>query len=96
VVAEKDGEVIGTMVLLIVPNLSHKALPWATIENMVVDENHQREGIGKLMIEYAFNRTKQAGCYKIQLSSTNSREEAHAFYQAMGFEPSAKGFRLYL
>ena len=29
VVAEHDGAVIGTLVLLIVPNLSHGALPWA-------------------------------------------------------------------
>ena len=41
-VAEDKGEIIGTIVLLIVPNLSHNALPWALVENVVVDEGHRR------------------------------------------------------
>jgi GNAT superfamily N-acetyltransferase len=83
-------------VLLIVPNLAHDASPWAEIENMVVEEKYRSRGVGKLLIEYVLKRAKETGCYKIQLCSDNKREEAHRFYQSMGFEPSAKGFRLYL
>ncbi|MFC2045836.1 GNAT family N-acetyltransferase, partial [Chloroflexota bacterium] len=39
-IAEDQGEILGTMVLLIVPNLSHHASPWAVIENMVVAERY--------------------------------------------------------
>ena len=45
-VAEESGVVVGTMVLLILPNLSHGALPWAIIENMVVDGRYRRRRIG--------------------------------------------------
>jgi GNAT superfamily N-acetyltransferase len=95
-VAEEDGRVIGTTVLIIVPNLTHGALPWAIIENMVVDEPLQRRGVGRQMMEYAINRARQAGCYKIQLLSSNFRSEAHRFYQSVGFAASAHGFRMYL
>jgi len=95
-VAEDEGEVIGTMVLLIVPNLSHGALPWAVVENVVVDQRYRRQGIGKLLMKYAIARARKAGCYKVQLLSNKKRREAHRFYQALGFETSAYGFRLYL
>ncbi|MFC2014679.1 GNAT family N-acetyltransferase [Chloroflexota bacterium] len=95
-VAEEDGKVIGTLVLIIVPNLSHGGLPWAGIENMFVDISFRRRGIGKLLMDYAVVRAKESGCYKIQLISDKRREEAHGFYQAMGYEASSHGFRLYL
>jgi L-amino acid N-acyltransferase YncA len=95
-VAEEDGTVVGTMVLLIVPNLSHRALPWATVENVIVDNRYRRRGIGRILMDYAIDRARQAGCYKIQLISNKKRLEAHNFYQEMGFETSVYGFRLYL
>jgi L-amino acid N-acyltransferase YncA len=95
IVAEENGEVIGTMVLLIVPNLSHSGLPWAVVENVVTDRRFQRQGIGRLMMEYAINRAREAGCYKLQLSSSKTRQEAHRFYESLGFEASAHGFRRY-
>ena len=96
IVAEEDGEVIGTTMLMIVPNLSHKALPWAVVENVVVDEKYRRKGIGKLMMDYCEKRAEEAGCYKVQLLSNKSRKEAHEFYKSIGYEASAEGFRLYL
>ena len=78
-VAECQGEVVGTMVLLIVPNLSHGALPWALVENLVIDRRYQRRGLGKLLMEYAIACSKEAGCYKLTLSSDKRRREAHRF-----------------
>ncbi|MFC1900489.1 GNAT family N-acetyltransferase [Chloroflexota bacterium] len=96
IVAEENEEVIGTTMLMIVPNLSHKGLPWMVIENVVVDEKYRRKGIGKLMMEYCNSRAKEAGCYKVQLMSDKSRKEAHEFYNAIGYKASSEGFRLYL
>lgn len=94
-VAEEQGEVAGSVVLLIVPNLSHEALPWAVVENLVVDQRYQGKGFGRLLMEYAIARAKEAGCYKIGLSSDKRRPEAHRFYRSLGFKASAHGFRLY-
>jgi len=94
-VAEDEGKVVGTVVLLIVPNLSHSALPWALVENLVIDQEHQGRGIGRLLMSYAIAQAKEAGCFKIQLSSDERRQEAHHFYRSLGFQASAYGFRLY-
>ena len=95
-VAEQDGMVVGTMVLLIVPNISHGGLPWALIENMVVDQRYRRRGIGRTMMEHAVDRARDTNCYKLQLLSNKKRLEAHQFYSSLGLQPSAHGFRLYL
>jgi L-amino acid N-acyltransferase YncA len=94
-VAERQGEVVGTMVLLIVPNLSHGACPWALVENLVIAHGQRRRGLGKLLMDYAIARAEEAGCYRIVLSSDKRRREAHRFYRSLDFEPSAHGFRLY-
>ena len=96
VVVEEDGEVVGTMVLLIVPNLSHQAMPWAYVENMVVDSARQRKGYGRLLMDHAFDRARAEGCYKVQLASTDTRDAAHLFYESQGFSGVAVGFRRYL
>lgn len=95
-VAEEEGRVIGTMALIIVPNLSHGGLPWACVENVMVDSEYRRRGIGKLLMDYALAQAKTAGCYKIQLISDRSRKEAHNFYRMLGYKASGHGFRLYL
>lgn len=94
-VAEDEGEVVGSVVLLIVPNLSHRASPWAIIENVIVTQKYRRQGVGRQLMEYAVARAQEAGCYVIELSSNRTRHEAHQFYESLGFEASAHGFRLY-
>jgi len=95
-VAEEDGKILGTTVLVILPGLAHDISPFAVVEYVVVDEKWRRRGIGKLLMDYVAARAKEAGCYKIMLTSDKRREEAHEFYKALGFEASAHGFRLYL
>ncbi len=95
-VAEEHGKVVGTMVLIIVPNLSHRGLPWAGVENLVVDSGYRRQGIGRLLMDYALAQAKKAKCYKIQLISDKRRKEAHHFYRSLGYQASGHGFRLYL
>lgn len=95
-VAEEDGEILGTTVLAILPGIAHGVSPFAVVEYVVVDEKCRRKGIGKLLMDDIVARAKEAGCYKIMLTSDKRRREAHEFYQSLGFEASAHGFRLYL
>ena len=94
-VAEENGEVVGTTVLAILPGFAHGTSPFAVIEYVVVDEKLRSKGIGRLMMEYCMARAREAGCYKIMLTSDIRRERAHQFYRSLGFEASAEGFRFY-
>ena len=91
-----DGRVAGTADLLIVQNLTHRARPWAIIENVVVAAAHRRAGVGRTLMSHLFEVAREAGCYKVQLLSGRHRAEAHSFYRSLGFEAVAEGFKLYL
>ena len=94
-VAEENGEVVGTAVWAVLPGFAHGTSSFAVIEYMVVDDKVRRRGTGKKIMEYILTRAKESGCYKIMLTSDNRRQEAHEFYRSLGFEASAQGFRLY-
>lgn len=95
-VAEVEQRLVGTLDLLVVPSLAHSGRPWAIIENVVVEPTWRRRGIASRMLREAVDRAAAAGCYKVQLLSDRKREGAHRLYGALGFEPLAHGFRLYL
>ena len=94
-VAEDKERILGTVVLLIMPNLTHRASPWALVENLIVDPKQQRRNIGRKLMEYAIHRAKDEGCYKIILNSSKRRRGAHKFYRSLGFEASSHGFSIY-
>ena len=95
-VAEQRGQIIVTLDLLVVANLTHDAQPWAVVDNLVVDPLTRGRGIGRALMEDALDRATRAGCYKVELLSHESRHGAHRFYAALGFDNSAEGFRRYL
>jgi GNAT superfamily N-acetyltransferase len=85
-VACLDEVVIGTYALLIMQNLGHQGTPSAIVEDVVVRETHQSQGLGRDMMQHAMALARQAGCYKLMLSSNQKRERAHAFYESLGFQ----------
>lgn len=96
-VATVDGAVAGTVDLLLVrPSLTHGGRPWAAVENVVVDQGHHRQGVGRALMEEAARRAGEANCHRLQLLSSARRTEAHAFYRAIGMDATPRGFRLFL
>jgi ribosomal protein S18 acetylase RimI-like enzyme len=93
-VAEVRRKIVGTLVLVIVPNLSHKGTPFAIIENVVVDEKQRSKGIGEALITHAIEEARKAGCYKVSLTSNKRRTEAHRFYERLGFGRTHEAFRI--
>jgi GNAT superfamily N-acetyltransferase len=93
-VAEKEGEIIGTFALLIMDNLAHQGTPSGVVEDVAVLNNLQGKGIGKLMMKFAMAKCKEAGCYKLVLSSNVKRIGAHAFYESLDFEKHGFSFRV--
>ena len=93
-VLEVGGRVVGSVTLLIVPNVTHIGRPYAIVENVVVDEAVRGSGHGELLIRYAVEEARRAGCYKLSLTSSKRRKEAHRFYERMGFQATHEGYRV--
>ena len=73
--------VVGTYALL-----AHQGMPSAIVEDVVVDMDCQSQGVGRAMMAHAMSLAREAGCYKLVLSSNQKRERAHAFYESLGFQ----------
>jgi len=93
-VLEVDGRIVGTLVLLIIPNLTHKGRPYANVENVIVDDSERGAGRGRQLMEYAIDEAKRAGCYKLALTSHKSRADAHRFYANLGFISTHEAYRI--
>lgn len=92
-VCETDGVVVGSCVLVVIPNLTRGGRPYALIENVVTHRDFRRQGIGRQILDFAVDAAWQAGCYKVMLMTGSTRPETHAFYQSVGFEQSKTGFQ---
>jgi GNAT superfamily N-acetyltransferase len=95
-VAVIDGAVVGTYELLIMDNLAKRGKKSGVVEDVAVDSALQGRGIGRAMMEHAREQCLQAGCYKFVLSSNLKREDAHRFYDALGFERHGYSFLMKL
>jgi GNAT superfamily N-acetyltransferase len=92
--AHAQEQVIGTYALLVMHNLAHQGTPSAIVEDVVVSEAHQSQGVGRAMMAHAMDLARQAGCYKLVLSSNQKRERAHAFYESLGFQRHGFSFQI--
>ena len=87
-----EGKVIGTFSLLIMDNLAHLGAPSGIVEDVVVHSSWRGQGIGKQMMQFAMQQCQKAGCYKMALSSNLIREQAHRFYDQLGFQRHGYSF----
>ena len=95
-VATVNGSVVGTFALLVMDNLAHLGTPSAIVEDVCVDDQLHRLGIGRAMMRFAMEFARERGCYKLALSSNTSRERAHTFYHSLGFEQHGLSFHVQL
>jgi GNAT superfamily N-acetyltransferase len=95
-VAEVEGQVVGTADVIVVENLSRNGRSWAMVENFVVTRKLRKRGYGKELMLRAIRISEDLGCYKIQLVSNERRAQAHELYRHLGFDAPVRGFRRYL
>ncbi|MCK7623349.1 GNAT family N-acetyltransferase [Streptomyces sp. RS10V-4] len=93
VVAERDGRVVGTLQLTVIPGLSRRGATRSLIEAVRVHADERGAGLGSVLIEWAVAESRTLGCRLVQLTSDASRTDAHRFYERLGFEASHVGFK---
>ncbi|MFK0049026.1 GNAT family N-acetyltransferase [Streptomyces sp. NPDC090741] len=96
VVAVRDGRVVGTLQLTIVPGLSRKGATRSIIEGVRVHADERGSGLGTRFIQWAIEESRRENCRLVQLTSDVTRTDAHRFYERLGFTASHVGFKLSL
>lgn len=96
IVAEREGEVIGTLHLMFLPSISYQGSLRAQIESVRVDRRFRSQGIGSAMMGWSIARARERGAHMVQLTTHGSRVDAHRFYERLGFQGSHLGMKLSL
>jgi GNAT superfamily N-acetyltransferase len=96
IVAEYNGEVIGTLHLMFLPSISFQGGLRAQIESVRIDRRFQSQGIGSRMMLWTIERARGRGAHLVQLTTHQSRADAHRFYERLGFKGSHLGMKLSL
>ncbi|TVR39658.1 MAG: GNAT family N-acetyltransferase [Planctomycetota bacterium] len=89
-----QDQLLGSYSLIVVPLLVHGGRQIGIVESVVVDSLRRGQGIGRQLMEDAARRGRQAGCYKLMLSSNLRRHQAHDFYAQLGFQRHGYSYHL--
>jgi GNAT superfamily N-acetyltransferase len=66
------------------------------VEAVRVAEATRGNGLGTAMLQWAVDEARSQGAALVQLTSDARREDAHRFYERLGFAASHVGFKLFL
>jgi GNAT superfamily N-acetyltransferase len=96
VVAERAGEVVGTLQFTVIPGLARRGMRRAQLEAVRVREDERDNGVGAELLAWAIDEARRRGCGLVQLTTDVTRTDAHRFYRRFGFQPSHIGMKLLL
>ena len=84
IVAVRGDELIGCSFVSMDRDYIRESLV-AFVTYVAVDSRLRKSGIGSKMFDYIEALAVKNGCGSIELTSADYREDAHAFYKALGF-----------
>jgi GNAT superfamily N-acetyltransferase len=91
VVVEVDGEVAG-LAALHVQNLIERDDLGCELAAMVVSERFRRRGLGRRLQEAIEEAARARGCANLVLNTHERRADAHAFYEARGYQHTGRRY----
>ena len=93
--AETNDRVVGFCSLSLKNSLWQQGYT-GHIDELIVDEEFRRKGVGKELLERIIEIARNKKCCRIELDSAHHRVKAHRFYLNNGFENRANLFSLNL
>lgn len=90
-VAEIEGKVVAFSHMHIA-KMFHEPGKLGKILAIVVSKDYKRVGIGKKLLSFLEDKARNAGCIKMELTSSAHRRGAHKFYKNIGYYEKPKRF----
>lgn len=95
IVAERKGEIVGTLQLSLLQYLAHKGAMRAQIEAVRISRAHRGKGLGRKMIQQTITIAREKKARMVQLTTDKQRPESIQFYKDLGFVPTHEGMKLH-
>lgn len=95
-VCEHNDRVIGTALVSLCADVMYGFQPFAVVENVIINSSARNQGIGTLLFRHIEAFCLASDCSKIMLLSSSQREQAHRFFEHIGYGGNSKrGFVKY-
>jgi GNAT superfamily N-acetyltransferase len=86
-VADRAGAVVGMVTAQLVVSTAEGGMS-ALVEDMVVEEEHRRRGVGRILLGAAEAWAARRGATRLQLLADRENAPALRFYERMGWRPT--------
>ena len=92
--AVEENQVIGSVMGIVCDELYGECEPFLVVENMIVDNQHYKKGVGKMLFAELEKQAIAKGCAQVILVTDEDRKGAQKFYESLGFPPNKnKGYK---
>jgi glucosamine-phosphate N-acetyltransferase len=91
-VVEFEGKIIASVSLLLEQKVIHECGIVGHLEDVVVDRDYRKYGLGKFIIERIIKIARERGCYKL---IGDCKSELLGFYEKNGFESKCVQISIY-
>lgn len=96
-VAEQNGKLVGSVMGVLCYDLVEECKPFMVLENIVVASEVRGQGIGAKLMREIEEVAKENEVKYTMFVSMSSREEAHKFYEEIGYKKNmVQGFKKFL
>ncbi len=93
VVEDEVGEPVATLQTTLIPGLSRGGARRLQVEAVRVAASQRSSGLGAALFDWVEAYARHRGASLIQLTSDKAREDAHRFYDRLGFTASHEGYK---
>ena len=84
-VAAREGKPVGFINFTVRQTILHQG-PSALIDEIVVAEEYRGKGVGRKLVQAAFEKCRRVGCSEVEVSTEKANLKARKFYKQCGFE----------
>ena len=91
-VAEQNKRIVGSVMGIVCEELYKDCAPFLVVENMIVDGECHKKGIGTALLTELEKRARAKNCRQAILVTETARKDACAFYGSLGYNRGA-GFK---